>query len=145
MLHMRRCKTPPHLGKTIATAQKHLLTFTKNKFIASVFFLFLLLSFQANAQDKVITGRILDQDGKGLSGSSVSVKNTQVATLTDSMGNFSIHGKVPYIDENTANPTVVPNDHLLWTEIEADLQFAISNLPGRWTDKGRATSWAAKT
>jgi len=56
-----------------------------------------------------------------------------------------VHGKVPYIDENTANPTVVPNDHLLWTEIEADLQFAISNLPGRWTDKGRATSWAAKT
>lgn len=57
----------------------------------------------------------------------------------------NVHGKVPYIDENTINPTEVPNDHLLWSEIEADLQFAIDNLPGRWTDKGRATSWAAKT
>jgi len=57
----------------------------------------------------------------------------------------NVHGKVPYIDENTVNPTEVPNDHLLWSEIEADLQFAIDNLPGRWTDKGRATSWAAKT
>ncbi|HTE25683.1 RagB/SusD family nutrient uptake outer membrane protein [Flavitalea sp.] len=56
-----------------------------------------------------------------------------------------VHGKVPYIDENTPNPTEVPNDHLLWAEMEADLQFAITNLPGRWVDKGRATSWAAKT
>jgi hypothetical protein len=57
----------------------------------------------------------------------------------------NVHGKVPYIDENTANPTEVSNDHLLWPEIEADLQFAIDNLPASWTDKGRATKWAAKT
>jgi len=57
----------------------------------------------------------------------------------------NVHGKVPYIDENTANPSIVPNDHLLWPEIEADLQFAIDNLPPTWTDKGRATKWAAKT
>jgi hypothetical protein len=57
----------------------------------------------------------------------------------------NVHGKVPYIDETTANPTIVPNDHLVWPEIEADLTYAIANLPGRWTDKGRATSWAAKT
>ena len=54
-------------------------------------------------------------------------------------------GKVPYIDENTANPSEVPNDHLLWPEIQADLQFAIDNLPTSWVDKGRATKWAAKT
>ena len=56
-----------------------------------------------------------------------------------------VHGPVPYIDENTENPSVVPNDHLVWPEIEADLQFAADNLPGSWEDKGRATSWAAKT
>lgn len=57
----------------------------------------------------------------------------------------NVHGKVPYIDENTPNPSEVPNDHLLWPEIEADLQFAIDNLPTSWIDKGRATKWAAKT
>lgn len=56
-----------------------------------------------------------------------------------------VHGPVPYIDENTENPTEVPNDHVLWPEIEADLQFAADNLPGNWADEGRATMWAAKT
>jgi len=56
-----------------------------------------------------------------------------------------VHGKVPYIDEKTVNPSVVPNDHLLWPEIEADLTFAAANLPATWSDKGRATKWAAKT
>jgi len=56
-----------------------------------------------------------------------------------------IHGKVPYIDENTTNPGEVPNDHFLWPEMEADMIFAAENLPHRWQDKGRATKWAAKT
>ncbi len=56
-----------------------------------------------------------------------------------------VHGKVPYIDENTENPTVVPNDHVLWPEMEADLKLAADVLPSRWSDKGRATKWAAKT
>lgn len=56
-----------------------------------------------------------------------------------------VHGKVPYIDENTPNPTIVPNDHLLWPEMEADFKMAADALPSRWSDKGRATKWAAKT
>jgi hypothetical protein len=56
-----------------------------------------------------------------------------------------VHGKVPYIDENTENPGLVANDHLLWPEMEADMKFAADNLPDRWSDKGRATEWAAKT
>lgn len=56
-----------------------------------------------------------------------------------------VHGKVPYIDENTQNPTIVPNDHLLWPEMEADFKMAADALPSRWSDKGRATKWAAKT
>ena len=56
-----------------------------------------------------------------------------------------VHGKVPYIDENTETPKTVPNDHLLWPEIEADMKFAADNLPDSWGDVGRATSWAAKT
>ena len=56
-----------------------------------------------------------------------------------------VHGKVPYIDENTEEPKAVPNDHLLWPEIETDMKFAAENLPPSWGDAGRATSWAAKT
>jgi len=54
------------------------------------------------------------------------------------------YGKVPYIDENTESPELVQNDHILWKEIEADIQFAIDNLPLTWSDKGRPTKWAAK-
>lgn len=57
----------------------------------------------------------------------------------------NLYGKVPYITETTENPTVVPNDRLLWPEIEEDLKYAQDNLPHRWDDKGRATKWAAKT
>ena len=56
-----------------------------------------------------------------------------------------VHGKVPYIDENTETPKAVANDHILWPEIEADMKYAVENLPESWGDVGRATSWAAKT
>lgn len=56
-----------------------------------------------------------------------------------------VHGKVPYIDENTENPSIIPNDRFLWSEMESDLQFAVDHLPESWGDKGRATQWAAKT
>lgn len=56
-----------------------------------------------------------------------------------------VHGKVPYIDENTETPKIVPNDHLVWPEIETDMKFAADNLPPSWSELGRATSWAAKT
>lgn len=56
-----------------------------------------------------------------------------------------VHGKVPYIDENTEEPKIVANDHVIWPEIEADMKFAADNLPPSWTALGRATSWAAKT
>lgn len=56
-----------------------------------------------------------------------------------------VHGNVPFIDEHTENPGVVANDRPIWDKVEADFQFAGENLPSRWTDKGRATKWAAIT
>lgn len=57
-----------------------------------------------------------------------------------------VHLNVPYIDENTEDPGLVANDHALWPEIEADLEFAVSKLPPSWPgEPGRATEWAAKT
>ncbi|MCV9389120.1 RagB/SusD family nutrient uptake outer membrane protein [Reichenbachiella ulvae] len=51
---------------------------------------------------------------------------------------------VPYIDEiaTIENPDVA-NNGPLWDEIEADFQFAITNLPED-LGPGRANSWAAK-
>lgn len=56
-----------------------------------------------------------------------------------------VYNKVPYIDENTEAPGAVPNDHAVWPEMEADLKFAVDNLPTSWGDRGRVTQWAAKT
>ncbi|MFY9151634.1 MAG: RagB/SusD family nutrient uptake outer membrane protein [Prolixibacteraceae bacterium] len=55
-----------------------------------------------------------------------------------------VFGKVPFVDENTEAPETVPNDHLVFAEIEADLKAAIPNLKNRETEKARITVWAAK-
>lgn len=51
--------------------------------------------------------------------------------------------QIPYITE-LDDPRTVKNDHQIWPEIEADLQFAIDNLPESYPgEPGRATRWAA--
>lgn len=56
------------------------------------------------------------------------------------------YGKVPYVDE-TITPDdgnfLVPNDHLIWPEIEADFKFCVDNLDVTKKDKGRPNKWAA--
>lgn len=56
-----------------------------------------------------------------------------------------VHGNVPWIDENTENPSTVPNDRPIWDEILSEFQFAVENLPHRQSQVGRPTEWAAKT
>ncbi|MBX2900498.1 MAG: RagB/SusD family nutrient uptake outer membrane protein [Cyclobacteriaceae bacterium] len=54
-------------------------------------------------------------------------------------------GVAPFVPETAldADLRVIQNDHLIWSEIEADLQFAYDNLPGTQTAAGRANKWAA--
>lgn len=57
-----------------------------------------------------------------------------------------IFNKIIFADE-TVNPTNinVNNSTDVWPKIEADLTFAVANLPPTWgTDAGRANLWAAK-
>lgn len=55
-----------------------------------------------------------------------------------------MHHQVPYITEDIENPEFVKNDHPVWDEIEADLQYAIDHLPEEFPgEPGRATVWAA--
>ncbi len=57
-----------------------------------------------------------------------------------------IYGNVPYIsDENfDAKEFNQPNPGAIWDQIEADLQYAVDNLPATQGDAGRPTSWTAK-
>lgn len=57
-----------------------------------------------------------------------------------------IYGNVPFISVENYNNTEFnqPNAGPIWGEIEADLQFAIDNLPDTQSDAGRPTSWTAK-
>lgn len=50
---------------------------------------------------------------------------------------------IPYITEDLED-TRVPNTTDVWPQIEADLAFAVSNLPLTQADVGRPTQWAAK-
>jgi hypothetical protein len=49
---------------------------------------------------------------------------------------------VPWIDENTTD-FYQPNDQDIWPNIEADLQFALDNLPATQSEIGRVNKWAA--
>ncbi len=77
--------------------------------------------------------------------------SSQLAEARFLRGHFNFElqkmfGNVPYIsEENYANTEFnQPNTGPIWDQIEADLQYAIDNLPTSQADVGRPTSWAAK-
>lgn len=61
-----------------------------------------------------------------------------------------IWGNIPWVDETNGLDVKVPNTDEngnyvnIWPNIEADMQFAIDNLPDVQTEVARANSWAAK-
>jgi TonB-linked SusC/RagA family outer membrane protein len=79
------------LWNDMVALKQHLSFSSKNRYFITAFFLSMLFSFQTFAQNHLVSGTVLDQDGKELAGSSVTVKNAQTATLTDANGKFSIN------------------------------------------------------
>lgn len=56
-----------------------------------------------------------------------------------------VFNKVPYVDETIDQKNLdVTNSEDIWPKIEADLQFAIANLPETWGEVGRVNKSAAK-
>ena len=51
---------------------------------------FCLLGFYAHAQNRVISGKVTDEEGGGLPGVNISVKGTSVGTVTDVEGDYKI-------------------------------------------------------
>lgn len=57
---------------------------------------------------------------------------------------MQLWGHVPYISESITDLSQVDNSDIPWKEIEADLQYAVDNLPDVQLQVGRASAWAAK-
>lgn len=56
-----------------------------------------------------------------------------------------IFNNIIYADETVTGSNInVTNTADAWPKIEADLQYAVSNLPATWPEAGRANVWAAK-
>ncbi len=89
MLNMKKKST--HFNPALGSLNASLFLPGKNTFLIIALILFISLSLQTNAQNRPVSGIVLDQEGKGLSGASVSVKNTQLATSTDANGKFTIN------------------------------------------------------
>ena len=84
----------------------------------------------------------------GIEGQDFSAKEGEAKFLR-AYYNFELQkmfGNPAFISvENYANSSFnQPNPGPIWTEVEADLQFAIDNLPETQADAGRPTSWTAK-
>ena len=59
-----------------------------------IILLFILAASFVNAQDKVITGSVMDESGLPLPGASIVIKGTQNGTLTDFDGKYTINANV---------------------------------------------------
>jgi hypothetical protein len=55
-----------------------------------------------------------------------------------------VFNNIPYITDETIDPSKVVNTIDAWPLIEADLQFAVDNLPETQADPGRPTKYAAE-
>ena len=56
-----------------------------------------------------------------------------------------VYNNIFYADESV-NPenTAITNTTDVWPKIEADLKFAVDNLPETWSEVGRVNKWAAR-
>ncbi|MCA0364947.1 MAG: TonB-dependent receptor [Bacteroidetes bacterium] len=63
---------------------------------ALFFLFFILIGLKVEAQKSEVSGKVLDAEtGKPLSGATVSIKNKNIATLTDAEGSFKLQVQAP--------------------------------------------------
>ena len=91
--------------------------------------LFALLTLPAMAQETVVTGNVVDENGEPVIGASVLVEGTKTGTVTDLDGNYSLSvpkGKkvvISYIGYETM--TVAPGGKLQLKEDKNDLEEVV--------------------
>ena len=115
-------RTPIILGLSVALCIPATFSY------ANVSDLFIGELVQAIQQGRIVTGRVLDENGEPLIGVSVLVKNTTVGTITDFDGNYSLEVPsdmnelvISYIGYKTQN-VAVGNSNELNIKMEADTQ-----------------------
>ena len=97
-----------------------------------VFFitLFLFITSSVFAQEKTISGKVVDKKGEVIMGASISVKGTNIGTITDVNGNYSI--KVPgsnaviavsFVGYTSQEQSVGDQQVLNFTVVEASQQL----------------------
>ena len=72
--------------------KKEKLMKIQERLVFLLIFLF-LLPIGVIAQQKMITGQVVDEQGEAVIGASVMVKGAKTGTITDLDGNFSVQGK----------------------------------------------------
>src|SRR6187549_3200591 len=98
-----------------------------------VFISFILMSLYTNsvfAQNKTITGTVKDQGGTALSGATINVKGTDIATTSDSAGNFrvTVPEKTKAISISFVGMENQDVDIAGTTQVDASLKFSNTNL-----------------
>jgi len=69
------------------------LNFDKMRKIALLFAILMFFAMSVFAQQREITGKILDESGQPISGASVVIRGTTAGTSADASGNFKINAK----------------------------------------------------
>lgn len=94
-----------------------------------IFFVFLLLASQVNAQDKTVTGTVTSKsDGLPLPGVTVRVKGSRQGALTDGKGKFSLTvpngattvdiSYIGYVNQSV----IIPNSNVISVSLSEDAQ-----------------------
>lgn len=88
--------------------------------LSTLFLCLVLTALQLHAQNRTITGKITDSDGKAVNGASVQVKGTKVGVTANQDGEFSI--SVP----STAKILIISSVGLLEQEIKITTQSVLN-------------------
>jgi hypothetical protein len=103
----------------------------------------LLLCVELYAQERELSGRVLDEDGKPIAGANVLIKGTPKGTVTDFEGHFKIsapNGKMivlfAYVDRKSFEQVVLVNKDFQWN-LEATLikKGTIGKSSGKFVER----------
>ena len=89
-----------------------------------LWFLFSLLSISVAAQERTVSGKVTDADGKPIPGVTVRVKNTTISTMTNVSGDYTITAPSSESVINFSHVSYVFQEKKIGTENNIDVSLA---------------------
>jgi len=89
-----------------------------------LWFLFSLLSISVAAQERTVSGKVTDADGKPIPGVTVKVKNTTISTMTNVSGDYTITAPSSESVINFSHVSYVFQEKKIGTESNIDVSLA---------------------